>query len=188
MGVSGLLLLFPFLLLRFGLLGRLGRDGLGRAAHIPPMGGRERLAYWVYQLSSAGVLVCLCAQRAEVDGAWPFWAGLVLYLLGVALCAGAVVSFGRPSPGPFREDGLYRFSRNPMYVSFRVFCGVRPADPLPAPGRPGPAVPALGALDHPGGGAVVQGAVRRTLRGVSEAGQAVSLIRVGRRLFPWSIL
>ena len=116
MGVSGLLLLFPFLLLRFGLLGRLGRDGLGRAAHIPPMGGRERLAYWVYQLSSAGVLVCLCAQRAEVDGAWPFWAGLVLYLLGLALCAGAVVSFGRPSPGPFREDGLYRFSRNPMYV------------------------------------------------------------------------
>ena len=51
------------------------------------MGGRERLAYWVYQLSSAGVLVCLCAQRAEVDGAWPFWAGLVLYLLGLALCA-----------------------------------------------------------------------------------------------------
>ena len=121
MGVSGLLLLFPFLLLRFGLLGRLGRDGLGRAAHIPPMGGRERLAYWVYQLSSAGVLVCLCAQRAEVDGAWPFWAGLVLYLLGVALCAGAVVSFGRPSPGPFREDGLYRFSRNPMYVSYFVY-------------------------------------------------------------------
>ena len=30
---------------------------------------------------------------------------------------------------------------------------------------------------------MVQGAVRRTLRGVSEAGQAVSLIRVGRRLF-----
>ena len=88
MGVTGLLLLFPFLLLRFGLLGRLGRDGLGRAAHIPPIGGRERLAYWVYQLSSAGVLVCLCAQRAEVDGAWPFWAGLALYLLGVALCAG----------------------------------------------------------------------------------------------------
>ena len=51
----------------------------------------------------------------------PFWAGLVLYLLGLALCAGAVVSFGRPSPGPFREDGLYRFSRNPMYVSYFVY-------------------------------------------------------------------
>lgn len=88
---------------------------------FPPWGGRERLAYWVYQLSSAGVLVCLCAQRAEVEGAWPFWAGLVLYLLGLALCAGAVVSFGRPSPGPFREDGLYRFSRNPMYVSYFVY-------------------------------------------------------------------
>ena len=121
MSLSGVLLLLPFLLLRFGLLGRLGGDGLGRAAHIPPMGGGERLACWVYQLSSAGVLVCLCFQRAAVDGAWPFWTGLVLYLLGLALCAGAVVSFGRPSPGPFREDGLYRFSRNPMYVSYFVY-------------------------------------------------------------------
>lgn len=116
MGVSGLLLL-----LRFGPLGRLGRDGLGRAAHIPPMGGGERLADWVYQLSYAGVLVCLCVQRVAMDGAWPFWAGLVLYLLGLVLCAGAAVSFGRPSPGPFRQDGLYRFSRNPMYVSYFVY-------------------------------------------------------------------
>ena len=180
MGVSGLLLLFPFLLLRFGLLGRLGRDGLGRAAHIPPMGGRERLAYWVYQLSSAGVLVCLCAQRAEVDGAWPFWAGLV---------RGGSGEFRKALPGSFPGGQPLPVLPQPhVCVLFRVFCGVRPADPLPAPGRPGPAVPALGALNHPGGGAVVQGAVRRTLRGVSEAGQAVSLIRVGRRLFPWSIL
>ena len=85
---------------------------------FPPWGAGNG---WPIGLSSAGVLVCLCAQRAEVDGAWPFWAGLVLYLLGLALCAGAVVSFGRPSPGPFREDGLYRFSRNPMYVSYFVY-------------------------------------------------------------------
>ena len=31
------------------------------------------------------------------------------------------MSFGRPSPGPFREGGLYRFSRNPMYVSYFVY-------------------------------------------------------------------
>ena len=86
-----------------------------------PPWGQGTAGLLVYQLSSAGVLVCLCAQRAEVEGAWPFWAGLVLYLLGLALCAGAVVSFGRPSPGPFREDGLYRFSRNPMYVSYFVY-------------------------------------------------------------------
>lgn len=47
---------------------------------------------------------------------------------------GAVVSFGRPSRAPFREDGLYRFSRNPMYVSYFVyFAGCVLPDPLPAP-------------------------------------------------------
>lgn len=121
MGVSGLLLLFPFLLLRFGLLGRLGRDGLGRAAHIPPMGGRERLAYWVYQLSSAGVLVCLCAQRAEVEGCLALLGGTCPVPFGAGPVRGGGGEFRKALPGPFREDGLYRFSRNPMYVSYFVY-------------------------------------------------------------------
>ena len=149
MGVSGLLLLFPFLLLRFGLLGRLGRDGLGRAAHIPPMGGRERLAYWVYQLSSAGVLVCLCAQRAEVDGAWPFWAGLVLYLLGLALCAGmcmAALAFFAAGPlvSLFNRDGdpaLQQMAEQGLRLYFLGF---------PFAGLNLITASFLGAAEHPG--------------------------------------
>lgn len=99
------------------------------------------------------------------------------------------MSFGRPSPGPFREDGLYRFSRNPMYVSYFVYfagCVLLTRSRLLA---------ALVLLFQLSEHWIIlaeerwcRGAVRRTLRGVSEAGQAVSLIRVGRRLFPWSIL
>ena len=84
------------------------------------MGGRERLAYWVYQLSSAGVLVCLCAQRAEVEGAWPFGRDLSC-TFGAGPVRGGGGEFRKALPGPFREDGLYRFSRNPMYVSYFVY-------------------------------------------------------------------
>ncbi len=132
MGVSGLLLLFPFLLLRFGLLGRLGKGRTGPRRPHSPMGGRERLAYWVYQLSSAGVLVCLCAQRAEVDGAWHFWAGLCPVPFGVALCAGGGGEFRKALPRALSGRTASTGSPQPHVVSYFVyFAGVRPADPLP---------------------------------------------------------
>ena len=48
----GFFLLLPFFLLRFGLLARLDRSALRRAAQFAPMYGRERAAYWVYQIST----------------------------------------------------------------------------------------------------------------------------------------
>lgn len=44
----GLFLLLPFFLLRFGLLARLDREAIGRAARFAPLEGGERVAYWIY--------------------------------------------------------------------------------------------------------------------------------------------
>lgn len=118
--MNGVLLLLPMLLIRYGLLYLLNRDALRRAAFFPPMEGGERIAYWVYQLCTSGIFIYLCFLRLQVGSAW-FYIGLGVYGLGVVIFGLATASFARPSDQGVNEDGLYRVSRNPMYVGYFVY-------------------------------------------------------------------
>ena len=58
--MTGAVLLIPFFLVRVGLLSLLsGEAAAGRAAHFAPVEGWERGAYWVYQISTAGLILSL---------------------------------------------------------------------------------------------------------------------------------
>ena len=105
--MPGVLLFLPFLLVRFGLLAAKNRQALPRAAHFAPMQGREKIAYAVYQLATLGILLALCG-------------GLVLYLLGLVLCAVSVLHFAAPDQDGLNTQGIYRLSRNPMYLGYFV--------------------------------------------------------------------
>lgn len=118
--MNGFLLLIPFLGIRFGLLSYLSKDAMRRAAHFAPMRGNEVTAYWVYQLSNAAIFIYLCFLKVKVDFSWLFFAGAICYVLGLALCACSMVGFVRPSGGGLNTQGVYRFSRNPMYVAYFV--------------------------------------------------------------------
>lgn len=48
--MNGFSLMIPFLLIRFGMLAFLGKNGMQRAAHYAPVFGKEKAAYWIYQL------------------------------------------------------------------------------------------------------------------------------------------
>ena len=123
--MSGFWLLVPFLSVRFGLLSLLNREAVGRAARFAPMRGGEKAAYWIYQLSNAALLLYLPFLRVRAAGSLPFFAGLMCYLGGLALCAASMAGFAAPSGGGLRTGGVYRFSRNPMYVSyFLCFAGM----------------------------------------------------------------
>lgn len=115
----GALLLVPFFLVRFGLMALLDREALGRAAHFPPLRGGERAAYWVYQLSTAALILGLCFSRIRPSRA--LIPGAVCHVLGLALLARSAADFCAPAEGGFRQGGLYRFSRNPMYAAYFVF-------------------------------------------------------------------
>ena len=75
-----------------------------------------------------GLLVEHWFPHPVLPPAWTRWPAMVLFALGFAGIAG-VVAFRRAgtSPNPYRQaselvtDGIYRFTRNPMYVGFTLW-------------------------------------------------------------------
>ena len=118
--MNGFLLLIPFLLIRFGLLYILSKEGLERAAFFAPLIGKEKAAYWVYQISNILFFVYLFFLKITTDSYW-FYAGLATYGLGVLLCLASVLNFAKPAENGINIKGLYRISRNPMYVAYFIF-------------------------------------------------------------------
>ena len=115
----GVLLLVPFFLGRFGLMALLDRGALIRAAHFPPMEGGERAAYWVYQFSTAALLLGLCFARVRPSRF--LLAGGVCCGVGWLLLLWSVAEFCAPAEEGLRQMGPYRFSRNPMYLAYFLF-------------------------------------------------------------------
>lgn len=119
--MNGFLLLIPFLLIRFGLLSILNKGAIKRAAHFPSMSGNEILAYWIYQISNVAIFVYLCFLKVIIESSWQFYTGLIIYVFGLMLCAISIVNFSVPSNEGLNLNGLYQFSRNPMYLSYFIY-------------------------------------------------------------------
>ncbi len=121
--MSAAALLIPLLLIRFGLMAARNRGALRRAAHLAPAHGRaERIACGVYQLASAGALLAPFFLTVKRPLALSGAAGLALYLSGLTLCALAVVQFAAPGESDMSAKGVYRLSRNPMYIAYFLCC------------------------------------------------------------------
>lgn len=118
--MNSFITLIPLILIRFGLLSILDKESLKRAAFFAPLIGKEKVAYWFYQTSNILTFVYLCFLKITTD---PFWfnVGLVIFGLGVLLCLVSVLNFAKPSENGINLKGLYRVSRNPMYVAYFIY-------------------------------------------------------------------
>lgn len=92
--MNGFILLLPFFFIRFVVLAFLDRTSLQRAVMFAPLKRNEKEAYCIYQLTNAGIIL------------YPFFL--------------TVKAFSSPDKSGLNTDGIYRFSRNPMYVSYFV--------------------------------------------------------------------
>ncbi|WP_099468102.1 methyltransferase family protein [Konateibacter massiliensis] len=118
--MNGFLLLIPLILIRYGLLGLLNKEALKRAAFFPPMAGKEKTAFWFYQMSNILLFLYLCFIKINIDSLW-FYPGAVVYGVGILLCIVSTSNFANPDENGINSNGLYHVSRNPMYVSYFIY-------------------------------------------------------------------
>lgn len=120
----GFLLLLPFFFIRFGLLALLNKQAVGRAAYFAPLVEKEKPAYLLYQFSNGAILLYLFFLHISFSPAWLFYIGAAVFAAGTLLLIASIVNFASPAANGFNQNGLYRFSRNPMYVAnFLFFLG-----------------------------------------------------------------
>lgn len=115
--MNALLTVIPLILIRFVLLSILGRESLKRAAFFAPLIGKEKVAYYIYQVSNIMIFIYLYFLKIKID-TYLFYLGLVIYLLGFLLCLVSISNFARPNEDGINLNGLYRVSRNPLYVAY----------------------------------------------------------------------
>lgn len=121
--MNAFILLLPFFVIRLGLMSILSKKALLRAAHFAPMYGRERTAYYIYQLSNAAVFIYPLFLKVRTGTL--FVPGALVYTLGLCILTVSVVNFSFPDDDGLNMKGVYRFSRNPMYAAyFLIFSGM----------------------------------------------------------------
>jgi len=119
--LNGILLFLPIIFIRYGILKMLSEDGLARARYEPFL--EIRYIQSIYNLSLILMLITLFfykikyAQLHNQIGFGIFLFGLLFYLV-------ATINFSKPNQA-INTNGLYKISRNPMYVGFFIcFIGI----------------------------------------------------------------
>jgi protein-S-isoprenylcysteine O-methyltransferase Ste14 len=117
--MSAFVTAIPIIIIRYAFLYILNKEALKRAAYFAPLVRRERIAYWVYQVTTLFIIVDLILLKIRVDSDW-FYIGLVIYSFGLVLYAISILDYARPQTNGINVNGLYRISRNPMYIAYFI--------------------------------------------------------------------
>ena len=118
--MNAILLVIPFILIRFVLLSILDKKAMKRAALFAPLIRKEKTAYWFYEISNILFFIYLCFLKITGDPYW-LYAGLMIYGLGILLCIVSVSNFSKPAENGINLNGIYLVSRNPMYVAYFIY-------------------------------------------------------------------
>lgn len=118
--MNGIMLMIPLFLIRYVYLCILDSSALRRAAYIPIMRAKQRIVYWIYEISTLCIILIPCFLKVRTEIPW-IYVGLVIYSIGVILCAISFTNFAKPKKNGINITGLYTYSRNPIYVAYFIY-------------------------------------------------------------------
>lgn len=119
--MNGFCLVIPLLIIRFGWLSFLNKQAVQRAGYFAPVQAGEVLPFYIYQVSNVILFLYLFWTKIEADFSIYFYAGIICYCIGIILCLIATMNFAFPNIEGLNTNGLYHFSRNPMYIAYFVY-------------------------------------------------------------------
>lgn len=118
--MNSVVLLAHFFFIRYGVLFLLNKEALSKAAFFAPMQGIEKIMYLACQFSTLMIIIYMFFLKINTSLPY-FIIALVIYILGVLLLFFSVISFADFNKNNMNQTGLYRFSRNPMYVAYFIY-------------------------------------------------------------------
>lgn len=118
--MNAFLTVIPIILIRYGLLSMINKEALKRASVFAPLIGKENAAFWVYQITTLLTLIYLFFLKITTGTVW-FYMGLIIYSLGIVLYVVSIINYSAPKMNGINLNGLYRVSRNPMYVAYFIY-------------------------------------------------------------------
>jgi protein-S-isoprenylcysteine O-methyltransferase Ste14 len=100
-----------------------GRESSGRPDK-PPFNEKEEKLYGLSQLIFWASVIYSVFLRMKLGTVW-FYAGLLVYLFGMIFTIVAGMNLDNTSMNRPATEGLYRISRNPIYLgTFLIFIGI----------------------------------------------------------------
>lgn len=117
--LNGFLLVLPLFALRFGLPSLIRKTSLAELDHFPPLEGRENIALRIYFITNTFLIFSPLLAQIKFHGS-SSWTGWFVYLAGVLILGISLANFSATRTG-FAQTGLYRFSRNPIYIGYFLF-------------------------------------------------------------------
>ena len=118
--MNGFILILPIIFIRYGILSFLSKEAVKRAAFFPPTEGKEKGAYWIYQITTLSLLIISFFVKVKLNNTLSF-IGLGIYITSMILYTISIIQFAKPNQSKINIAGLYKISRNPMYIAFFLY-------------------------------------------------------------------
>lgn len=118
--MNAFILVIPIVLIRYVLLSIISKDSLKRAGFFAPLTSKEKIAIGVYQITNILILLYLLLLEIRNDSYW-FYIGLIICGLGIILYTISIINYADPETSGANFNGLYRISRNPMYIAYFIY-------------------------------------------------------------------
>jgi len=115
--MNAILLVIPLIVIRYGLPKLISNSANRRAGFFPPPAGIEKIMLNIYKITTMSLILLLAFFNIHFNKTYVHL-GLGIYLIGLVLFILSIIDFARANENSVISKGVYRFSRNPMYVAF----------------------------------------------------------------------